>query len=61
MFLIYFCEIVMTGVCIYVSQETGAELNMKSSGVQENHTKRHKNNKNIKENENFKCLIKNGK
>jgi hypothetical protein len=51
----------MTGVCIYVSQETGAELNMKSSGVQENHTKRHKNNKNIKENENFKCLIKNGK
>lgn len=41
MFLIYFCEIVMTGVCIYVSQETGAELNMKSSGGQENHrTKR---------------------
>ncbi len=25
----------MTGVCIYVSQETGAELNMKSSGGQE--------------------------
>jgi len=35
MFLIYFCEIVMTGVCIYVKQETGAELNMSRTGGKE--------------------------